>query len=294
MVSWYTFTMFWQQIIANILITASIYGLLAIGFNFIYSTVKFFDLSFAIIPVVGAYMVLLFAKLLGFPLWIAIALGIIIPSILALLFYTFVYKPLKERKSSTMVFLVASLGLYTIILSIIPIFFSSQFQTLSNTVTVSTIAFGNAIVTNIQVITISLFIAIGLLLALILKKTRFGKAVRATADDEEVTKTMGINTHRIIQKVFIIGGAIGALAGIMVGMDTGIDPYMGFHLLLKGVIAAIIGGVGNIYAGIVGAIVLASVENIGVWYFSAQWKDLIAFTVLILFLIIRPFGIFKK
>lgn len=286
--------MFFQQIAANSLITASIYGLLAVGFNLIYGTVRFFDISYGAIPVIAAYMAFLFAKILGWPVWVGITLGIVSASIVSYLIYRLVYKQLRDRKASKMVFLVAALGVYTVAISLIPIFFTSQFQTLSNLVNVKTITIGSAILTNVQIITIVLFVAISFIVALILKKTRLGKAVRAVADDEEVTKTMGVNTEIIISKVFLMGGAIAGLAGIMVGLDTGMDPNIGFGLLLKAVIACIIGGVGNIYAGVLGAILLAVIENVGVWYFSAEWKDLIAFTVLIIFLVVRPQGIAGK
>ena len=286
--------MFIEQIIANSLITASVYGLLAVGFNLIYGTVQFFDLSYGAVPVIAAYMTFLFSSILGWPIWIGIILGIVIASLSSLTVYKFVYVPLRKRKASKMVFLVAALGVYTVCISLIPIFFTSQFQTLSNLVNVTTITIGGAIITNIQLITIIIFVVIGLLVGFLLKKTRIGKAVRAVADDEEVTKTMGVNTESIIAKVFLLGGAIAGIAGIMIGFDTGMDPNIGFGLLIKAVIACIIGGVGNVYAGILGAILLAVVENVGVWYFSAEWKDLIAFAVLILFLIIRPQGIWKK
>lgn len=286
--------MFFQQIAANSLITASIYGLLAVGFNLIYGTVRFFDISYGAIPVIAAYTAFLFAKILGWPVWAGITLGIASASIVSYLIYRLVYKQLRDRKASKMVFLVAALGVYTVAISLIPIFFTSQFQTLSSLVNVKTITIGSAILTNVQIITIALFVAISFIVALILKKTRLGKAVRAVADDEEVTKTMGVNTEIIISKVFLMGGAIAGLAGIMVGLDTGMDPNIGFGLLLKAVIACIIGGVGNIYAGVLGAILLAVIENVGVWYFSAEWKDLIAFTVLIIFLVVRPQGIAGK
>lgn len=287
-------TMFTAQIITNSIITASIYGLLAIGFTIIYSTVRFFDLSYAGIPVVAAYITLLFSKVLGLSLWVGIPLGILSGAFTSWLVYMLVYKPLRARKASNTIFLVAALGVYTVLISIIPMFFTSQFQTLSNLTNIQTIHIAGAVITNIQLITAILFVIIGIVIWYVMQKTRLGRAIRAVADDEEVTKTMGINTEKIISKVFLIGGAIGGLAGVMIGLDTGMDPNIGFNLLLKAVIACIIGGVGNIYAAIVGALVLAGIENVGVWYFSAEWKDLIAFAVLILFLIIRPGGIFKK
>ncbi len=286
--------MFVEQIIANSLITASVYGLLAVGFNLIYGTVGFFDLSYGAIPVIGAYMMFLFSSMLGLPIWLGIVLSVVISSIISFLVYRLVYVPLRKKKASKMVFIVASLGIYTVFTSLIPIFFSSQFQTLSNLVNVTTITIGSAILTNIQVITIILFVIISVAVGFLLQKTRMGKAVRAVADDEEVTKTMGINTQAVIGKVFLLGAAIAGLTGIMVGFDTGMDPNIGFGLLLKAVICCIIGGVGNVYAGMIGALLLAVIENVGVWYFSAEWKDLIAFAVLIIFLVVRPQGIWKR
>ena len=123
--------------------------------------------------------------------------------------------------------------------------------------------------------------------------TLFGKAIKAVGDDEEVSKIVGINTVKVIGWVFFIGSAIAGLAGILVGFDTGIEPTMGLSLLLKGVIASIIGGIGNVYGGVLGAFLLGFIENFGIWQISGEWKDAIAFGVLILFLLFRPQGILK-
>ena len=98
----------------------------------------------------------------------------------------------------------------------------------------------------------------------------------------------------IIYWVFIIGSAIVGAAGILVGFDTGLEPTMGLALLLKGVIAAIVGGVGSISGAFLGAFLLGFVENFGIWHISGEWKDAIAFAVLILFLLFRPQGILGK
>jgi branched-chain amino acid transport system permease protein len=97
----------------------------------------------------------------------------------------------------------------------------------------------------------------------------------------------------VIQRVFIIGGAIAGLAGILVGYDTGLEPTMGMNLLLKGVIASIIGGIGNVWGGFLGAFLLGFVENFGIWKISGEWKDAIAFGLLIIFLLVRPKGILR-
>lgn len=131
-------------------------------------------------------------------------------------------------------------------------------------------------------------------LAWIKERTMFGKMVSAISDDAVVARIVGINTNKLIGRVFFIGSAIAGFAGIMIGFDTGLEPTMGMSLLMKGVIAAIVGGVGNIYGGVLGAFLLGFAENFGVWQVSGEWKDAIAFAILIFFLIFRPKGILGK
>ena len=194
-----------------------------------------------------------------------------------------------------MVLIVASLGIFTAIQAIIAILFTSQFQTLSTNVGSQKVyeIFGG-VITEIQLIIFVLGILIMFLIAGFLKFSMIGKAIKAVGDDEEVSKIVGINTDTIIGIVFFIGSAIAGLAGILVGFDTGIEPTMGLALLLKGVIASIIGGVGNIYGGVLGSFLLGFVENFGIWKISGEWKDAIAFGLLIIFLLFRPQGILKK
>lgn len=283
------------QLIINSIIAGAIYSLVALGFNLIYGTVKFFDLGYGALTAVGGYSVFFLYKNLGLNIYLAIVLGMLITAIVGFLIYRFVYAPLHERKSSSMVLLVGSLGAFTAIQAIIAILFSSQFQTLSKSAgSSSTFDIFGGIITDVQVIILVCGISIMLLIALVLNKTLFGKAIKAVGDDEEVSKIVGINTKKVIGWVFVMGGAIAGLAGILVGFDTGIEPTMGMSLLLKGVIASIIGGIGNVYGGVLGAFLLGFIENFGIWKISGEWKDAIAFGVLIIFLLFRPEGILKK
>ena len=116
----------------------------------------------------------------------------------------------------------------------------------------------------------------------------------AISDDEEVAQIVGIHTSRIMGQVFFLSGVIGGVAGILIGLDTGIEPIMGLSWLLAAVIAAIVGGIGNIHAGIAGAYLLAFAENFGIWKISGEWKSAIAFGVLLIFLLWRPRGLFPR
>jgi branched-subunit amino acid ABC-type transport system permease component len=176
--------------------------------------------------------------------------------------------------------------------AITALLFTNDFQIFSSQFTSYQI-FGG-VITQVQIIIIASVIVISTGLFLLLKKTRFGKMIRAISDDEEVSKIVGIDTNKVIGRVFFIGSAIAGLSGILSGLDIGLEPTMGLSLLFKGVIAAVIGGVGNVYGGILGAFLLAFVENFGIWGISSEWKDVISFGLLIVFLLFRPQGILKK
>ena len=145
-----------------------------------------------------------------------------------------------------------------------------------------------------QVFFIGVAFAIFVGLYFLLNKTSFGTAVRAIGDDEEVARIVGINTPVVIAVIFFLGGSIAGLGGIFLGEDIGIRPQMGLLLLLKGWIASVVGGIGNIYGALLGGFVLGMVENYGVWYIPAQWKDAVAFVLLIFFLSFWPRGLLPR
>ena len=285
------------QLIANSIIAGAIYALITLGFNLIYGTTKFFNLAHGVVAAVGAYAVFALIKVWELPIGIvpACALGIICAGCTGWALDRTVFLPLRKRKASNMVLMVASLGAFTAIQAVLAILFTSQFQTLeAGAMGSQAYEVAGAIITQTQIIIIACGVAVVALLGALATYTTFGKAVEAIRDDEEVARMVGIDTEKIVGRVFFIGSAIAGLAGILIGFDTGIEPVMGMNLLLKGTIAAIIGGVGSLYGGFLGAFVLGFAENFGIWKISGEWKDAIAFVVLIVFLLVRPQGIIKR
>lgn len=283
------------QLILNSIIAGAIYGMVALGFNLIYGATRFFNLAHGVVAVIGAYAFLFFGKTLGLNLFLSVFIGIAIVAVIGCGLDKLVYLPLRKRKASNMALLIASLGAFTALQAIIAILFTSQFQTLwQNYSTQKIYEIYGGVITQTQLIILGAGIFITTALVFVLKYTLFGKMVRAVSDDEEAAKIVGIDTNKIISRVFIIGSAIAGLTGILVGFDTGVEPTMGMSLLLKGVIASIIGGVGSIYGGFLGAFLLGFAENFGIWKISGEWKDAIAFALLIIFLLFRPQGIIKK
>lgn len=280
------------QIILNSFIAASMYALIALGFNLIYGTARFFNLAHGTMALIGAYVVLAVSIQFGAPYLLSIPLGIGAAGLAGVALDKGIYASLRVRKASKLILLIASLGAMTAISALLAMIFSSQFfPLLSESAANPTLdIFGGSI----TVVQLSMLGAAGVIYGLLwflLYRTMFGKAVRAISDDREVAEIVGIDTNTIISWVFFIGSAIAGLAGILVGMDTGIQPSMGLFLLLGGAVACIIGGIGNITGGIVGALILAFAENFGVWAISGEWKSAIAFGLLIIFLLFRPQGV---
>lgn len=151
-----------------------------------------------------------------------------------------------------------------------------------------------AVITDIQIL---IFVVSGWLLGIlwfIIDKTKMGKAIRAVADDPIGASVSGIYSERVILYAFGIGSALAGVAGVLISYETNIEPTMGLNAILKGIIASIIGGVGNVPGAVLGGFFLGIVENLGIWKIQAGWKDTISFAILIVFLLFKSEGILGK
>lgn len=283
------------QLIVNSLFAGSVYALLGMSFNLMFGTTKFFNFLHGSYALIGGYVAFFLIVSLGWPAYIAIIIAVLCSGLAAFIIDKMVNLRLRKNKGTSTVKLVASIGMFTVIQAAIAILFSSQFQTLSNTLGEQRIyTIFSAVFTQTQLVIFISAIVVFIGLLILLKFTLFGKAVNAISDDEEVAKIVGINTNKIISRVFFIGAAICGWTGILIAYDTGLEPTLGLGLLLKAVIAAIIGGIGSVEGAFLGAFLLGFVENFGIWKISGEWKDAIAFGLLIIFLLFRPAGIIKK
>ena len=242
----------------------------------------------------GAYCGLLVAGAPGSILYLSWGMGAMLAGAAGLTIYRGIYFYLRRQTRSPLVMLVGSLGLLLSITAFISIIFSPDGRPLAEPFGSVSWSFGGAFIKPFQVFIIGVVLVVFFGLVLLLNRTSFGKAARAIGDDEEVARIVGINTPVIIAIIFFLGAAISALGGILLGEDIGLRPQMGLLLLLKGWIASVVGGIGNIHGALLGGFVLGLVENFGVWYVPAQWKDAIAFVLLIFFLSFWPKGILPR
>ena len=244
--------------------------------------------------VLGGYCGFLVANTPGSQLYLSWGVSCLLAGTVAVALYRGMYVYMRARARSPLIMLVASLGVLLAMTAAITIVFQTAARPLPEAFGNDPWTVGGANIKGFNVFTIGVALAGFLALLLALKMTAFGKAVRAISDDEEVSKVVGINTTMIIAAVFFIGAIYAAMAGILTGHDTAIQPRMGLLLLLKGWIASVVGGIGNLYGAIVGGFTLGMIEQFGIWDLAGEWKDVIAFIVLILFLSFWPKGLVPR
>ena len=125
----------------------------------------------------------------------------------------------------------------------------------------------------------------------LIKKTRLGKAMRALADNKDVAQVVGINPEKIYNYAFVISAVLGAVAGILIGLEQNLYPRMGVIIIVKGFISSVVGGLGSVPGSIIGGLFIGLVENIGILYLPSGYKDVISFSVMLIFLLFKPEGI---
>ena len=251
-------------------------------------------LAFALALAAGTAAGFLIASAPGAGLYLSWGVSCLLAGVVSLALYRGLYMRMRARARSPLTMLVASLGVLLAITALISVIFQPTSRPLPDAFGGAPWSVGGATIKGFNVFAIGVALAGFAALWLLLRKTAFGKAVRAISDDEEVAKVVGINTAVVISVVFFIGAMYAAMGGLLSGHDTAIQPRMGLLLLLKGWIASVVGGIGSLYGAIVGGFALGVIEQFGIWDLAGEWRDAISFVLLILFLSFWPRGILPR
>lgn len=279
------------QLIVNGLIAGSIYALMAAGFSMMYALQRFMNIAHGATFLAGAFAAYAFARLLDYPLWLSFVLAVVVATLLGICIDVLVYRPLHRQHDKDKALLLASFGTFLLVEAIVLMLFGADVKSFGLPVRRG-MDIAGAIVTPVQLAILIIAPLVFLGLWLFLKRTRVGKALRATADNATIASTMGINVRLMTLLTTGIGSALAAVAGILVALEQNLEHSMGLGAVLKGLTAAVIGGIGNVPAAILGGLLLGLAENLGIWYLPSGYKDAIAFAILILFLLLRPQGFF--
>lgn len=284
-----------QQLTVNVLLAASIYTLVGTGFGVVYATTRFFHFAHGIIIPISAYTAFWVSVSCHLPLWAGFAAALFVAMTTGCLMELLVYRPIRNRDGSPLALMLASLGLYVVLQNVLSVLFGDSFESFGNTLGGEGYRLGDARITSVQLLTIAVAVVLVFMVSIFLRSTRTGRCMRAVANDYELTLTCGVHAPRVLLMSFALGSTLAGVAGILIALDTGMIPSMGLNVLLMGVIAAIIGGFGNIPRTAAGALLLAVAQQIGAWCLGSEWRDTVAFLILFGFIafgrpstVIRP------
>jgi branched-subunit amino acid ABC-type transport system permease component len=153
-------------------------------------------------------------------------------------------------------------------------------------------SFAGVRMTALEIITLIVSAALIGMFLFIIRATKFGKAMRATADNEIVAEVLGINTKKVRRQAFLLTSVLAAAAGIFAGLEFNLDPNMGIFLAVSGFAAAVIGGVGSVGGAVAGSLVIGFTEQGVIWFWGAGWRNAVTFILLFIVLLVKPSGIF--
>lgn len=297
---------FTQQII-NGLVLGSIYALVALGYTMVYGILELINFAHGEVTMIGAMICLAVIGALtangadinglavvAFGLLVAIAVCVA----LGFLIERVAYRPL--RRAPRLAALITAIGMSIVLQNLAMLIWGKQYITFPPLLPLTHYEIGGAVITNLQIfiVVLSCLLMAGLLM--LIRRTRLGRAMRATAQAQDIAGLMGINVNTIISLTFVIGAALAAVAGVMVSAYYGLAHYhMGFMLGLKAFTAAVLGGIGNIAGAMLGGLLLGVIESLGAGYIGpltggflgSHYQDVFAFFVLILVLVFRPSGL---
>ncbi|MEE6263714.1 branched-chain amino acid ABC transporter permease [Plantactinospora sonchi] len=296
----------------------AIYALIALGYTLVYGVLRLINFAHSEVFMVGTFAVLGLWTAFGVennpPIGQAIlflVLGLLAAAIAsggtALVIERLAYRPLRRRNAPPLVFLITAIGLSLVL---VEIFGQLLPDTLGGTMTtlfgrprqivgmptiieskpLFTIA--GTSVTNVQVITFIAALAMMALLDWFINRTRYGRGVRAVAQNPETAALMGVNQDRVIMLIFVLGGVMAGAAALLWSMRLGFTQNeLGFVLGLKAFTAAVLGGIGNLRGALLGGLLLGVVEVYAATLYNSSWEDVVAFVVLVVVLMFRPTGL---
>lgn len=294
--------MFFQQLI-NGLTVGSVYALIALGYTMVYGILELINFAHGEIYMLGAYLGIIFlgfftiTGLTSYSLSLSLALTIILSTVFCsaygMTIERIAYRPL--RNAPRLSPLISAIGMSIFLQNYVMLTQGATDKVFPHLFSAGGFTIFGAAATHLQTVIILFSLVLMASLHFFIRATRMGKAMRATAQDRIMASLVGINVDTVIIVTFVIGSGLAAVAGIMVAMYYGLVNYsIGYMAGIKAFTAAVLGGIGSIPGAMFGGILLGLVESMGAAYISTEYKDAYAFIVLIVILLIRPSGIFKK
>lgn len=279
----------WAQQLVNGLTLGSTYALIALGYTMVYGIIQLINFAHGEIYMAGAFLGFTLVYFGHVPFIPALLLAMAGAALLGLLVEYAAYRPLRD--SSRIAALISAIGMSIFLKNLAAVIAGPAERGFAAPFKVQVITFGAVQFNTLQLLILAVSLVLMVFLDLFIRKTRLGMAMRATAQNREAARLMGINIDRVISATFAIGSALGAAAGVMIGIYFGsVSPNMGFMPGLKGFIAAVLGGIGSVRGAVLGGLILGMADVFAAARLSS-FKDAVAFAILIAILLFKPTGL---
>ena len=281
-----------SQIIINSIYTGSIYALIAFGFTLIYSTMNHFNMAYGATVMVAGYVFYCLYTLLKMPLFVSIILSCIVMTTFMIGVDRLCYYHFRKKRVPKWTTVVMSMSVATLLGAVMSIIFGNRAKVVYEGIP-EIFRVGSFSVTSLQILVFTTAVAIMLAMSILLRKTRYGKLIRAVANNKDMALTVGVNVESVFLVVIALGTSLATCAGCFMSMDSGIRPMMASTALLKAICTSIVGGVGNIKGALIAAFIFGFIENFSVLYIGGGWRDALPIVIIVVMMLIRPaaFGI---
>lgn len=282
-----------QQLLNGVFI-GSIYALFAIGFTLVFGILDRLNLAHPAVFAASAFVGIELVERVGLSIWMALPLVFVFGGVMGLIIERVAFRPLKNRPDAHFAGLISSIAIAGMIIALLQwrygpntrrfpagSFPEARFEVLG----------ANMTLVQVVVVVVSLALVVGL--TWLVASSRLGRAMRAIAENPTAARVLGINVDRVTATTFAISSALGAVAGALFAMNVNSAQLgMGSAIELKGLAVIIVGGMGSLPGALVGGLVLGLAEVFAIQYIGSSWRDLIAFGLLFVILLIRPQGLF--
>ncbi len=300
-----------SQILANSLVRAAELSLLAIGLTMVYDILKFANFAHTDYAILGAFLAYLFNRTIGLNLFFSVMLAAFITGIVGICIDKAIFKRLRMIGVKPVTLMITSLGIAIALRNILRLIWTSGTKTYAIPIR-KPIEILGARITPLQIGIIFAGLISMIAFHLLLHRTKFGKALRAISDNTVLASACAIDSEKMIKWMWFLAGSYGVVGGAMIAMEHLLYPRLGFDIIIPVFCAAILGGIGNPYGAMLGALTLALAENIvlafdfgylvslgglfegGSIQISTGYKPAISFVILIIVLLLKPTGILRK
>ena len=285
-----------EQII-NGLQLGFVYALIALGYTMVYGIIRLINFAHGDVFMIGAFVGYFGFAVWGLPWPVAILVSMAVCALVGMAIERLAYRPLRKKGAPNIAALITAIGVSLFIeyFTSLKFVFGPNYRVVERPFADKLFHLGPINISSVQLLVMGVVLVLVAGLQFIVYRTKVGKAMRAVSHDRDAARLMGIDVDRVISYTFAIGSALAAAAGVLFALAyPQISPFMGIMPGLKAFTAAVLGGIGSIPGALLGAVLMGQAETLTAAYITTDFRDAIAFGILILVLLVRPAGLLGK